>query len=180
MLRRSYKRRLISDEVLVKCVHEHWRAITLPIIYTVLLTAVPLFILAMLFGSDWGWTIFAVVAILGLATWSWFALPPIMRWYAVSYAVTSRRVLFREGVVHRRYQQIDLVGVNNPVLDRSGWDLLFGTGTLNLGGGQVMKRVPRAVKIERLVSQLAANQTKDVIELSRLLKNMGYSKLTTK
>jgi hypothetical protein len=180
VLRRSYKRRLISDEVLVKCVHEHWRAITLPVIYTVVLAVPPLLILGTLFDSTWGRAFFGLVAIVSLAAWVWFALPSLMRWYAVSYAVTSRRVLFREGVFRRRYQQIDLVGVNNPVLDRSGWDLLFGTGTINLGGGHLMKRVPRVVKIEQLISQLAANQTKDVMELSRLLRNMGYSKLTTK
>lgn len=139
-----------------------------------------LLILGTLFDSPWGRALFGIVAIVGLAAWVWFALPSLMRWYAASYAVTSRRVLFREGVFRRRYQQIDLVGVNNPVLDRSGWDLLFGTGTLNLGGGLSMKRVPRVAKIERLISQLAANQTKDLVELSRLLRNMGYSNLTTK
>lgn len=180
MLRRSYKRRLISDEVLVKCVHEHWRAILRPIVYTVLLSVPPLLIFGTLFDSTWGRALFGLVAVVDLAVWARFALPSLMRWYAASYAVTSRRVLFREGVLNRRYEHIDLVGVNNPVLDRSGWDLLYGTGTINLGGGHVMKRVPRVLRIERLISQLAANQTKDVMELSRLLRNLGYSKLTTK
>ncbi len=41
-------------------------------------------------------TLFVIVAVAGFGL-GWFALPALMRWYAVSYAVTSRRVLFREG-----------------------------------------------------------------------------------
>jgi membrane protein YdbS with pleckstrin-like domain len=180
VLRRSYKRRLISGEVLVKCVHQHWRVITLPIIYTVLVAAPLITLLVTVFDGSWGGLLFGLVALVGLIVWSRFALPSLVRWYAASYAVTSRRVLFREGVLHRHYEQVELLGVNNPELDRSGWDLVFGTGTINLGSGRVMRRVPRVVRIEQLISQLAANQTKDVIEMTRLLRNMGYSKLTTK
>ncbi len=53
MLRRSYRRRLINDEVLVKCVHEHWRVISLPILYTILLLA-PLLLMAFTISTSGG------------------------------------------------------------------------------------------------------------------------------
>jgi len=180
MLRRSYRRRLIKDELLVKCNHQHWRVITLPLSCTLLVLAAPVVIAATVLDRPWGRVLFGLAVVVGPVLWVWRALAPLARWYTESFAVTSRRVLFREGIVRRRYHQIDLVGVTNPELERSGWDLLFGTGTLHLSGDRLMRQVPRVARIERLITQLAANQTKDFMELSRLLKSMGYSKLTTK
>src|SRR5262245_21725429 len=97
VLKRSYKPHLINEEVLVKCMHQHWRVIARPIIYTVLLVVPLLLILITSFYSPWGRALFGLIAIGGLAAWAWFALPSLARWYTTSYAVTSRRVLFQEG-----------------------------------------------------------------------------------
>ena len=45
---------------------------------------------------------------------------------------------------------------------------------------RVMLRVSRVVSLERLISQLAANQSKSVLELTHLLRSMGYTRLTVR
>jgi hypothetical protein len=177
VLRGSYRRRLLDDEVLVKCMHQHWRVVTIPLLYSVLFVAILLLILVTMLDSSVGLVLLGLAVLVGLAAWCSFAMPPLVRWYSASYAVTSRRVLSRVGVFSRRYEQLDLAVVANPVLRRQGLDLLFGTGTIDLGDGHLMQRIPRVVRMEQLVSQLAANQKKPVEELTHLLRTMGYTNL---
>ncbi len=180
MLRRSYKRRLINDEALVKCMHQHWIVVALPVIYTILLVAPLVAILVTIFDSTWGRVLFVIVLIGGLAVWARYALPPLARWYTTSYAVTSRRVLFRKGVLNKNDEQVELRGVSNPMLSRRWWDVVLGTGTIDLGADQSMTWVPHASSISHLVRQLAAEQSKDTLELARTLRSMGYGNLTMK
>lgn len=180
MLRRYYRHRLIENELLVVIIHEHWRKIALPILYTLLLAS-PLLVLAFTIAdTSWGRWVLLVAAVLALGAWSWFALPKLTRWYAKSYAVTTRRVLFREGLSDTVESQVELVGVASPSLRRSRLDVLWRSGTIDLGGGHVLERIRGALKHERLINQLAANQQRSVMELTQLLRGMGYSRFSAR
>jgi hypothetical protein len=160
--------------------HAHWRVIVRPILLTLLYVIPLLLILFTIFDTAFGQVLFWLFLIAGFGAWCWLALPRLVRWYARSYAVTTRRVLFRDGVVNAQYRQVELLAVANPKMDRAGLDVLFGTGNIDLGDDRVMHRVPRVVSLERLISQLAANQSKSVLELTHLLRSMGYTRLTTR
>jgi hypothetical protein len=154
--------------------HQHWRVVARPIFLTVVLVALLLLTLVLVLGSSWGLVFFAVVAAVGLALWSRFALLSLIRWYTDSYAVTSHRVLFRHGVINKRFVPVDLVGVANPVLERSGWDVVFRSGSINLGGGHVLRRIPRAARLAYVITELAAaNQSKDAVNIGRILQGLG-------
>lgn len=174
MLKRSYRRSLVNDELLVKVLHEHWRVIAIPIICSVLLVLVPLLILFTIFEHAWGTVIFYVVLFAGLIGWCRFALPPLARWYSKSYAITTRKVVFREGVLDASQRQIDLVRVSRTTVRRSGWDKLLGAGTIDLGDGHVLDGIAHVGRIDKLLNQLVATQTKKLAEQIQILNAMGY------
>jgi hypothetical protein len=176
--RRFYRRRLIDDELLVVILHRHWREIALPILYTVLLAAPLVLVLLTSLGTSWGPTLLFVIAILAVAAWCWLALPTLVHWHLKSYGVTTRRVLFRDGL--RSETQVNLLEVPNPSVQKSTADVMFGSGTIVLDDAHrlLLDRIGHVVKHTKLISQLAANQAKATIELTALLRAMGYTKLT--
>lgn len=180
MLRRYYKHRLIENELLVVIIHEHWRKIALPMVYTLVLASPLLVMTLTIADTSWGRWALLVTAVLAFGAWSWLALPRLVRWYIKSYAVTTRRVLFREGLSDTVENQVELVGVASPSLRRSWLDILCRSGTIDLGGGHVLDQVRAALKHERLINQLAANQQRSAMELAQLLRGMGYTRFSTR
>lgn len=174
MLKGSYRRGLVNDERLVKVLHHHWSVIALPIAFAALLVVALLTILFTIFDNTLGKVLFYLLLIVGVIAWCRFALPSIVRWYTKSYAITTRKVLFRDGIFNRSQVQIDLVRVARTTVHRSGWDNLLGSGTIDLGEGFVLKRIPKVQKMDQLLNQLVATQTEKLAQQIQILNTMGY------
>src|SRR5262249_23565505 len=142
-----------------------------------LLLGVLLAILVTIFDGTPGKVLFWAVVILGVPAWCWYALPRLMRWYAKSYAITTRRILFRDGMFRAADSQVELVGVNNRKVQRSLWDTLFRSGTIDLGGGHLLENVPGVSRVDQLIGQLVAHQTEPSLVITQRLRELGYRKL---
>lgn len=174
MSKRSYRRSLVEDERLVKVLRQHWRIVAIPLFLSALVVLVPIVMAVTIFKYTWGKVVLALFLVAGLVAWARYALPPLARWYAKSYAITTRRVVFREGLAHSSERQVDLVRVARTTVHRTLADKLMGSGTIDLGDGNVLERIPRVARINRLLNQLVATQTKDLTEQIQILNAMGY------
>lgn len=174
MSKRSYKRSLVEDERLVKVLRQHWRVVAIPIVISALLLLAPMVLLVTIFEYTWGKVVLVLFLIAGLVVWARYAAPPLAWWYAKSYGITTRRVIFREGLTNSSERQVDLVRVARTTVHRTLMDKLMGSGTIDLGEGNVLEGIPRVARINRLLNQLVAAQTKDLTEQIQILSAMGY------
>jgi hypothetical protein len=174
VLKRSYRRSLVNDELLVKVLHQHWRTVAIPIVFSALLMLVPILLLFTIYEHTLGRVAFYLVLIAGVIAWARYALPPLAHWYAKSYAITTRKVVFREGLTTSSQRQVELVRVSRTTVHRTVWDKLWRSGTIDLGDGHVLDGIPRATRIDKLLNQLVATQTKKLTEQIQILNTMGY------
>jgi len=172
--KRSYRRSLVEDELLVKVLRQHWRVVAIPMLISVLLLLAPILMLVTIFEYTWGKVVLALFVIAGLVVWGRYAAPPLARWYAKSYGITTRRVVFREGLTNSSEKQVDLVRVARTTVHRTLMDKLMGSGTIDLGEGNVLEGIPRVARINRLLNQLVVTQTKPLTEQIQILSAMGY------
>jgi hypothetical protein len=115
-------------------IHPHARVLVLPVIWTAVYAAALLAIVLQVGNTVLGRALFALVGIVGGAAWLYLAVLPAIAWYRTSYVFTTDRVLVNRGLFPTAEQaDIPLIGVNEVHVRRHGWDLVFGSGTLQLG-----------------------------------------------
>jgi hypothetical protein len=153
-------------------IRAHWRHLAFPIGYSALSVALLAWLALTVLGNFWGRALLAVLAMVGLAAWVRLALAPFVQWFTKSYTVTGQRVLFHDSIKAQR--QVELAKISLPTQTRTGLDVLFRSGTLDLGGGYVLERIPRVKKTATLISELYSSRPKDVQELQILLSRLGY------
>lgn len=161
-------------EQTLRVLRAHWRHVAFPVVYTVLFGALLQLIFFSMFDNFWGRALLAAVFMVGLALWFIAALVPFYQWFTKSYLLTNRRLVFRDGL--RNERQIELVRMTLPKMRRTWMDLVFRSGTLDLGNDFVLARIPGVKKIETLLSELFFSQPKDARELQDLLARLGYLK----
>lgn len=160
------------EETRLVTMRAHWRHVAFPVGYSALSVALLSWLASVVLGDFWGRALLAVLVTVGLAAWAKLALAPFVQWFTKSYTVTNQRVLFHDSIKEER--QVELAKVSLPTLTRTWLDVLFRSGTLDLGGGYVLERIPRVRKTARLIAELYSNQPKDVRELQILLSRLGY------
>ncbi len=182
MLTRAYKKRLVDDEYLIVCMHEHWSRIIRHIFYTVIFAAVglPLLWFIVTVDNTAAKIALGILALGVVGLWGWLSARSLVEWRAKSYGVTTMRVLLTEGFLSPKESQVDLIRVHDPDMKRNFLNLLLGTGTIDLGDQVVMTNVPRVRKVYHLINQLATHQSREATDLIRLVGQLGYSKVTPK
>jgi len=120
------KNLLIPGEELVLDLRPHPVALALPVLVVVLELIVAIW-LAMTFNfSAWIW--FAAFVVI-------FVLYPARRliwWLTSNFAVTSERVIHREGFIAKRSMEIPLEAINDVRFEQGIWDRIVGAGTLRI------------------------------------------------
>lgn len=108
------------------------------------------------------WQIITMLVVAGmLALVGWFA--PLCRWLARNYAITSRRVVVRSGILVRVRQEILHSRVQDVTLRTSGLQTVFRSGDVLLSGGLqsgdagsvVLRDVPSAALVQAALGDLA-------------------------
>jgi uncharacterized membrane protein YdbT with pleckstrin-like domain len=125
------RRLLIEGEELVLDLRPHWIALVWPSIVTILLLVGYGFALA--YAPDDGAGRSVVVwgtAIVGLGIFFWFALRPFIAWATSNFAVTTDRVIHREGFIAKRSMEIPLEAINDVRFKQSILERLVGAGDL--------------------------------------------------
>jgi len=120
------KRLLIPNEELVLDLRPHPVALALPVLVVLAELAVAIYLTLTFDFSSWIWWALVVVI---------FVLYPLRRliwWLTSNFAVTTERVIHREGFIAKRSMEIPLEAINDVRFDQGIWDRIVGAGTLRI------------------------------------------------
>ena len=118
------KRLLIEGESLVLDLRPHPIALALPALYTLVLTVAVVWLGAWIGGPGWVWPAVWVVAMLV------YPVPKFVAWATSIFAVTTDRVIHRQGWIAKRSMEIPLEAINDVRFEQGIFDRLVGAGTL--------------------------------------------------
>lgn len=125
------RRLLIEGEELVLDLRPHWIALVAPSLVTALVVVG--WILALLYAPDAGLGRSVVLwgALgLGLVVLAWYPLRAFVAWATSNFAVTTDRVIHREGFIAKRSMEIPLEAINDVRFQQSIFERIVGAGDL--------------------------------------------------
>jgi uncharacterized membrane protein YdbT with pleckstrin-like domain len=120
------KKLLIPGEELVLDLRPHPVALALPVLVVVAELIAVTWLSLQLSSLSWLWWLAFVVV---------FILYPARRlvwWITSNFAVTTERVIHREGFIAKRSMEIPLEAINDVRFEQGIWDRLVGAGTLRI------------------------------------------------
>jgi uncharacterized membrane protein YdbT with pleckstrin-like domain len=125
------RRLLIEGEELVLDLRPHWIALVGPIAVTVLVIVgwILAFIYAPEDGSGRTVVIWGALAI-GLLILIWYPLRAFIAWATSNFAVTSDRIIHREGFLAKHTMEIPLEAINDIRFQQSLFERMVGAGDL--------------------------------------------------
>jgi uncharacterized membrane protein YdbT with pleckstrin-like domain len=121
---------LQEGETLALSLRPHWWFFSRNI-----LTGIPLFIiLGLVLSSDTDWVSKYGGLLVGLVTLAWagWLVLKYAQWRTTSFVVTSRRVIYRHGVISKRGVEIPLERINNINFHQRLIDRIIGAGDLDI------------------------------------------------
>jgi len=125
------KRLLIQGEQLVLDLRPHWIALVMPVLGVIAILVVQYFLYQL--NDSWfddssfvnmAIGIVAVVAIVA------FPVRRFVAWFTSNFAVTSDRVIHREGFIAKRSMEIPLEAINDVRFEQGVIDRMVGAGSL--------------------------------------------------
>ena len=120
------KNLLIEGETLVLDLRPHPIQLALPTLYTIVVTVAAGFLASWLGGPWWLWPAIWIVAVLV------YPVPRLIRWLTSNFAVTSERVIHRQGWIAKRSMEIPLEAINDVRFEQGIFDRIVGAGTLRI------------------------------------------------
>ena len=151
----GFPRRLLSDdERLVLVLRRHVKVLFGPFLVLVLAVAATLATLLLpATGRSWGLLVVGVVALLVVLRWT---LWPLLKWFNEVYAITTRRLILREGVFNRSGHDMPLTRLNDVSFEHNLFERMLGCGTLVVesGGERGQIRLDDVPKVELVQSTL--------------------------
>ena len=125
---------LAAGEQVVLHRHPHWKRLIWPVVVLVLATALAAFGSGYLNSTHWEQVakniIYGVIWGIWLVIVGWLTLWPFLGWLTTHFVVTSRRVMFRHGVLTRSGIDIPLARINSVEFRHGLLDRMLRTGTL--------------------------------------------------
>ena len=120
------ERLLIPDEELILDLRPHPVALALPVLVVVAELVVAIWLTATVDFPSWiWWALFLVIFVL-------YPLRRLIWWLTSNFAVTTDRVIHREGFIAKRSMEIPLEAINDVRFDQGIWDRIVGAGTLRI------------------------------------------------
>jgi uncharacterized membrane protein YdbT with pleckstrin-like domain len=120
------KRLLIPGEELILDLRPHPVALALPVLVVVAELVVAIWlILTFDFSSLIWWALVVVIFVL-------YPLRRLIWWLTSNFAVTTERVIHREGFIAKRSMEIPLEAINDVRFDQGIWGRIVGAGTLRI------------------------------------------------
>ncbi len=125
------KRLLIEGEQLVLDLRPHWIALVVPVIGTIVIVAVQ-FLMYQLNDSwfDDNGAVNVAIGILAVVAIIAYPVRRFVSWFTSNFAVTSDRVIHREGFIAKRSMEIPLEAINDVRFEQGVIDRVVGAGTL--------------------------------------------------
>jgi uncharacterized membrane protein YdbT with pleckstrin-like domain len=125
---------LAAGEQVVLHRHPHWKRLIWPAVVLILMTGLAAFGSGYLNSTHWEQVakniIYAVIWGVWLVIVGWLTLWPFLGWLTTHFVVTSRRVMFRHGLLTRSGIDIPLARINSVEFRDKLSERMFRTGTL--------------------------------------------------
>lgn len=120
------QRLLADDEKLVLVLRRHVKVLFVPFLIFVLVAA--LFGLSFLIpGGPLPWIVVGAIGLVALIRWT---LWPVVVWANTTYAITTRRLIIRTGVLNRSGHDMPLSRLNDVSFSHNILERMLGCGTL--------------------------------------------------
>lgn len=154
------KRLLGDDEILVLSLRPHVKVLFVPALVLVLVA--PAAALLAAYVPDWSvqpWLRGAIAVVAGVMLLRWTVWPFTVWWNQV-YAITTSRLVIREGVFNRSGHDMPLIRLNDVSFEHNVWERMLGCGTLMVEsagerGQIVLDDVPKVEQVQRTLYQLS-------------------------
>jgi len=118
------RRLLIPDEQLVLDLRPHPIALVMPTLVTIVGFVAASWLTAKTDVADWvWWVLFLILLVL-------YPVPKLIAWLTSNFAVTSDRVIHRQGFIAKRSMEIPLEAINDVRFEQGLLDRMVGAGTL--------------------------------------------------
>jgi uncharacterized membrane protein YdbT with pleckstrin-like domain len=118
------RRLLIPGEQLVLDLRPHPIALAMPILATVVGFVAATWLAAETNFADWlWWVLFLILLVV-------YVIPKVIAWLTSNFAVTSDRVIHRQGFIAKRSMEIPLEAINDVRFEQGIVDRVVGAGTL--------------------------------------------------
>jgi membrane protein YdbS with pleckstrin-like domain len=118
------RRLLIPDEQLVLDLRPHPIALVMPTLVTIVGFVAASWLTAKTDIADWvWWVLFLILLVL-------YPVPKLVAWLTSNFAVTSDRVIHRQGFIAKRSMEIPLEAINDVRFEQGILDRMVGAGTL--------------------------------------------------
>jgi uncharacterized membrane protein YdbT with pleckstrin-like domain len=118
------RRLLIPDEQLVLDLRPHPIALVMPTVVTIVGFVAASWLTAKTDVADWvWWVLFLILLVL-------YPVPKLIAWLTSNFAVTSDRVIHRQGFIAKRSMEIPLEAINDVRFEQGILDRMVGAGTL--------------------------------------------------
>lgn len=157
------QRLLADDERLVLVLRRHVKVLTWPLLVVLLVIAAIAVPAALTDGGwpKWLWIVVAVVAAVVLLIW---VVWPVIVWRTTVYAVTTRRLIMREGVFGRSGHDMPLSRLNDVSFQHSVVERMLGAGTLMVEsagerGQLTLTDIPKVELVQRTLYRLSEDLT---------------------
>ncbi len=125
---------LAAGEQVVIHRHPHWKRLIGPVVVLILVTGLAALGSGYLNSTHWDQVakniIYGVIWGIWLVIVAWLTLWPFLGWLTTHFVVTSRRVMFRHGVLTRSGIDIPLARINSVEFRDKLFERMFRTGTL--------------------------------------------------
>ena len=154
------QRLLADDETLVLVLRRHWKVLAGPVAVLALVVAavgVPALLTDVSDWPAWLWIVVAVIAAAVLLRWFVW---PLVVWRTTLYAVTSRRLILREGVFARAGHDMPLSRLNDVSFQHTFVERLLGCGSLMVEsagerGQLTLTDIPKVELVQRTLYRLS-------------------------
>ena len=118
------KRLLIPDEQLVLDLRPHPIALVMPAVVTIVGFVAATWLSAKTDVADWLWWVLLLIVLV------LYPVPKLIAWLTSNFAVTSDRVIHRQGFIAKRSMEIPLEAINDVRFEQGILDRMVGAGTL--------------------------------------------------
>jgi uncharacterized membrane protein YdbT with pleckstrin-like domain len=150
---------LSDDETLVLVLRKHVKVLFVPFLLFLVLVAVVVALFLLLPAGAWPWGWLAVAALVVVVGGRW-VLWPFLVWWNTVYAISTRRLLMREGVFSRSGHDMPLSRLNDVSFEHNVFERMLGCGRLIVESagerGQIeLDDVPKVEVVQRTLYRLS-------------------------
>jgi uncharacterized membrane protein YdbT with pleckstrin-like domain len=146
------RRLLIEGEELILDRRPHWVALLGPALVAIVGLALAWWLSTLMDSVAWlPWVVYAALVLV-------YPVPKVVSWLTSNFAVTSDRVIHREGFIAKRSMEIPLEAINDVRFDQGIIDRMLGAGTLVIQsaseqGRQIFDNIRDPEGVQRTIYQ---------------------------